>query len=253
MAAERFLALMDGLEAKHAPLVSKALEEAAVSFAQNAIAGGFSYVILPQASAYLQQVLESIWTASITESHVVFREVYTDSFWKTKADERLSSLVENYIANYRPGVAQQILDTTQRQIRASLSGGLLAGQAADEVYAELLDNIPGVSGIRGLLISRTEIHSATQFASWQLARRSSVRLRKIWNSINDLHTRDFGESGKISAFNHRVMDQTSVGVDDHFLVPRLGGGFEPLMFPGDPRASAGNFINCRCIQLYERA
>lgn len=253
MAAERFLTLMDELEAAFAPRLAPPLEAAAREFALNAIQGGFAHVILPQMARDLQAVLTELWTESIRQTYAVFTEEYADGFPAAKADDLLTNLIENYINGYRPGIAQQILDTTQRQIRASLSGGLLAGQAADEVYAELLETLPGVSGIRGLLVSRTEIHSATQFASWQFARRSSVRLRKVWNSVNDLRTRDFGEGGKISAFNHRVMDQSSVGVDDHFLVPRVGGGFEHLMFPGDPRGSAGNIINCRCIQLYERA
>jgi hypothetical protein len=57
---------------------------------------------------------------------------------------------------------------------------------------------------------------------------------KVWISALDERTRQ----GK---FNHLEMNQKRVPLDKPFNVSG-----EKLMFPGDPKGSAGNVVNCRC-------
>jgi hypothetical protein len=248
---EQQLALLDQLEKANSKSLADVLQAAAISMAVQ-----FRQTRLPNMPAIsalpsINTELRKIWTAAIAGSTEIFMAEFAEGFPQSKATP--IQIIETFIAAYRQGAAQQILDTTQRQVRALMAGGLAAGQSADAVYSELLEKMPEISSIRSLLITRTEVHAATQFASWQLARRSVIPLVKVWNATPDDKTRDFGQLGKISQFNHRVMDGKKVGINAPFSIPRIVGGFEQLMFPGDPHGSAGNIINCRCIQTYERA
>lgn len=247
MDVEAQLDLMDRLEADFRPRLEDSLADGMLAMLE---AFRLTRLPGPEPLDHLQKLdglLRELWTAAARGSSSLMA-----AFLEAKADT-VRDLVDQYIQQFGANTARQILDTSRRQIRDMMTGGLAAGQAADAVYGELLEKIPQIAAVRSLLISRTEIHSATQFAAWQLARRSSVPLVKVWNSVNDERTRDFGELGRISQFNHRVMDGQRAALNDSFLVPRIIGGYENLMFPGDPRGSAGNVINCRCIQTYERA
>lgn len=248
---EQQLALLDQLEQANSKPLADVLQAAAISmaaqFRQTHLPTGPAISALPSIAAELRK----IWVAAMDGSTAIFMDEFKDGYPSTKAAP--IEIIETFISSYRADAAQQILDTTQRQVRSLMAGGLAAGESADAVYAELLEKIPEVSSVRALLITRTEVHAATQFASWQLARRSLVPLVKVWNSVPDTRTRDFGTAGRIAQFNHRVMDGKKTSLNSSFSIPRLVGGYEELMFPGDPRGSAGNVINCRCIQTYERA
>ncbi len=169
-----------------------------------------------------------------------------------KAGETIFAAIDNFASQYRAGLAQQLVDTTQRQIRNLVAGGLSSGQAADAVYADILEKLPGLSNLRALLITRTELHAAAQYAAWKTALSSSLPLVKVWYSVNDTQTRDFGEVGAVSQFNHRRMHGVREQLSVPFTIPRIDGAYENLMFPGDPHGSAGNVINCRCIMSFER-
>lgn len=252
-ARERFLDLMDRLERQFAPQVTDLLEKDMLALTDAFRLTRLSAAGLPDAPRELSSILRSLWASSITEASSAFIDEYREGFPSSTKAADIPGLIESYIQNLRPQVASQILETSRTQVRDLMTGGLASGESADAVYRTLLEKIPSLSETRGILISRTEIHAATQFAAWQLARRSSIPLVKVWSSVSDERTRDFGELGKISAFNHRTMDGVRADLNDVFLVPRIIGGYEALMFPGDPRGSASNIINCRCIQLYERA
>lgn len=191
--------------------------------------------------------LRNVWAAAIQGATDLFAAEFRDGF-PAEQKSLATDILELFATRLRPQTAEQILTTSQSQIRDLISGGLASGDAADLVYADLVERLPELSGVRTLLISRTEIHAATQFASWQMARRSLVKLDKIWHTVLDDRTRDFPSSD----FSHRLMHGVRRPLTEFFSVPRFGGT-EQLMFPGDPAGSAGNVINCRCIQTYVRA
>lgn len=63
------------------------------------------------------------------------------------------------------------------------------------------------------------------------------QVRRTWRASRDKRTRD----------THREMDGQEVGIDEPFESP--SGAF--LRYPGDPRAPAGETINCRCVVTHE--
>jgi hypothetical protein len=192
-----------------------------------------------------------LWAASIRGAAEALSAAHPEGFTSIKGTpDYLELILSRFVTQYGRTQSEQILATTSEQIRNLVLGGLTQGQAQEAVFAQILDNVEGTATLRATIITRTEVHSAMQFASNELAKLSQVRLRKTWVAVIDDRTR--GNFTRRDEFNHRAMQGQSVPLDSPFLVPRRNGTLEPLAFPGDPSGSAGNIINCRCVQIYER-
>ena len=111
-----------------------------------------------------------------------------------------------------------------------------------EVIAKAIaKKIGGVNSIsRAMTIARTETHKAantTQYTKAELAaQESGLKVEVEWIATNDGRVRD----------NHRHAD----GQKRHIGQPFNVGG-EAMRYPSDPRASAKNTINCRCVLGYD--
>ena len=90
---------------------------------------------------------------------------------------------------------------------------------------------------QALRIARTETTAASNYAATVSSSVSGVLMDKVWISALDARTRQAPDS----KFDHYDMNQTRVPLDKPFNVSG-----EKLMFPGDPKGSGGNVINCRC-------
>ena len=90
---------------------------------------------------------------------------------------------------------------------------------------------------QALRIARTETTAASNYAATVSSSVSGVLMDKVWVSALDARTRQEPES----RFDHYHMNQVKVPLEEAFNVSG-----EKLMFPGDPKGSGGNVINCRC-------
>ena len=90
---------------------------------------------------------------------------------------------------------------------------------------------------QALRIARTETTAASNYAATVSSSVSGVLMDKVWVSALDARTRQAPDS----KFDHYHMNQVKVPLEDAFNVSG-----EKLMFPGDPKGSGGNVINCRC-------
>ena len=133
----------------------------------------------------------------------------------------------------------QTANTTQSDIRKVLNRALAAEEPTERVIASIL-SAQGFSRFRAETIARTEVHSAAMFASEKTAENISattgLQILKKWVPALDDRTR----------ISHAAMvSHKSIAMDEFFIV-----GGEKLKRPGDPRGSAGNIINCRCVLVY---
>lgn len=107
------------------------------------------------------------------------------------------------------------------------------------------ESIPDIADrIRGLFeetykhraetIARTEVISANNKASLEGMRQCGIKT-KTWLAALDERTREA----------HAAADGQTVNIDESFSV-----GGESLDFPGDPKGSPGNIINCRCTIIW---
>lgn len=134
------------------------------------------------------------------------------------------------------GITKFTQDTVNRLIVLGLQEQMSIGQIQDMIIGT-----PGLPPLNGTLeqrarrIARTEIISASNAGSLEGALSTGLEFKKQWLSTPDDRTRD----------DHIEAGGQTVGKREPF---RVGG--EELDYPGDPRGSAGNVINCRCTQIY---
>lgn len=97
-----------------------------------------------------------------------------------------------------------------------------------------------ISRVRATTIARTEVVSASNMGSImgaeEQAAQFGVDLDKFWLATQDGRTRDA----------HNIANGQSRKIKQAFVVDG-----ELLDFPGDPKGSPGNVINCRCAVTYE--
>jgi uncharacterized protein with gpF-like domain len=146
-----------------------------------------------------------------------------------------------------------ITETTRQLIINLVSIGQDAGEGVDQIGRRMTDVVPAMSRYRANLIARTETHGAANFGAWRTSQAIGTRRVREWISTEDPRTRDFGEGdAEVDEFNHRRMNGVREDGNGFFQVPHKNGGTEALRFPGDPNASPGNTINCRCAVAYVR-
>jgi len=81
------------------------------------------------------------------------------------------------------------------------------------------------------MVARTGTPGAANFGAQAAANATGLILRKDWVAAGGGRTRD----------DHRRAGGRVVAMDAPFIV-----GGDRLMYPGDPRGSAEQVINCRC-------
>lgn len=132
-------------------------------------------------------------------------------------------------------------------IRKELEEGFAAGEGIKEVAARLTQ-VAGLTEPRAKTVARTEMISAANAGSYLqvvAAGFDSSDTTKIWLATEDTRTR----------LSHRHADEQDVPLLDEFSVDIYSGdvktGSEEMEFPGDPVATPGNVINCRCSLAFE--
>lgn len=245
------LALFNDLEDRQAMLLEAALVSGMDEMLGKQIRPNASVEMSAAARGRISLVLSRLWSDTVRES--VGQVEAELAALSAKAEPALTNrILTDYIGRHGGYRAAQIILTTEHQIRDMMLGGMAAGEAQAAVFANISERIPELAKTRALLITRTETHTANQFASQQFAEASALALTKTWHSVIDDRTRRFGLLGRQDAFNHLVMNGVTAPLREAFAVPTRAGGFESLLFPGHPGGSAGNTINCRCVQTYER-
>lgn len=142
-------------------------------------------------------------------------------------------------------LTQEITDTTIEDIRKILTRAELEGQTLNEIINYIEDL--GYTQYRGERIARTETTKASGVGSMVGALSTGLQTVKEWISVQDRRTRQKPKD----QFDHFHMDGVTVGMDEYFFVPSKLGAAEQMLYPGDPTASAGNLVNCRCTMGFD--
>ena len=141
-------------------------------------------------------------------------------FLVTNEGSRITSVRQSYI----------------KYLTQIMSKGIEEGKTISMISTDMTKLIKSRNFYRwqALRIARTETTAASNYAATVSSSVSGVLMDKVWISALDERTRQ-------GRFNHLVMNQKRVPLDKAFNVSG-----EKLMFPGDPKGSGGNVINCRC-------
>lgn len=121
--------------------------------------------------------------------------------------------------------------------------GINEGKSISKIATELEKLIGRRSFYRwqSLRIARTEATAAANRAAYVAGQTSGVLMEKVWISATDNRTRRVPRD----KFDHLHMNGVAVGQTENFVV-RGKQGNELMLYPGDPKGSAGNVIQCRC-------
>lgn len=130
--------------------------------------------------------------------------------------------------------------TVHERIKRELEAGISKGETSKELAARVRSSF-NVEAQHAETIALTETSAA-----YGLSRHESLAglgfERRQWLSAQDGNVRDA----------HVLMDGQSAPMDEPFIVPMANGGIEEMQHPGDAKASAGNVIRCRCVEIAAR-
>ncbi len=126
---------------------------------------------------------------------------------------------------------RHINETTRKEVIRIIKEGLEQGLAIYDIEQRLIDYFSWCSRMRAETIARTETLRVVNFGHLEAFRQSEIVAMKQWVATQDERVRDA----------HLEADGQVVELDEPFEV-----GGEYLDYPGDPKGSPENIINCRC-------
>lgn len=139
-------------------------------------------------------------------------------------------------------IVQDITSTMKEDILRILQKAVDGGWGIAETVKQLQSE--GLIKARARTIARTEINNAANAGHKIAAASLPYEVDKGWSAANDHRTRH----------SHQRVNGQWIDENDLFKVAIYQGdkliGYEEMDGPGDPKASAGNIINCRCRRLY---
>ena len=144
--------------------------------------------------------------------------------------------VQNWIRTNALEEATAITKTTAAQIRVTILESNKRGDTIDELTNELVDTFR-IKRLHANTIARTETVRAYNFATLEGFDASGLVTEIEWLTAGDEAVR----SDPLKA-DHASADGQRVPMGKDFSVSG-----ELLSFPGDPKGSASNVINCRCV------
>jgi Phage Mu protein F like protein len=162
-----------------------------------------------------------------------FQEGVSQARKTVSADSVYTHAVRDYIQQWSFEKAHLITDATKNVLKEKLQAAIDNGDSVQAFAKTVRDTFDGFEVARSVTIARTEITGSIGYGATETLSDEGYP-EKEWSAVGDERTRDA----------HDAADGQTVPIDQPFLV-----GGESLMFPGDPRGSPENVINCRCTPL----
>lgn len=145
-------------------------------------------------------------------------------------EERVLAWLDDYAFSQASDITSSIAELASEILQNAFTEGL-----GEEETATILQEAIGGDYSSAARIARTEMHTAANIGSDEAARATGLTIVKEWATTEDGRARQ----------SHVDADGQRRPMDEPFDVDG-----EALDFPGDPKGSAGNIINCRCVALY---
>jgi uncharacterized protein with gpF-like domain len=162
--------------------------------------------------------------------------------WATDAVNFLSTngipLISTVTGTHRDRMLQIIQDAIQEGYQQQLSTYDIV-----KLIETRLEDYKTESNFRADRIARTETVRGSNYGAMQGARALDFLVQKVWIAAMDNRTRP--APGEAVPYSHRYLNGKREALEQPF------NNGEPIMQPGDPKASAANTINCRCVVAFE--
>ncbi len=155
---------------------------------------------------------------------------------KAEIDDGYEEAVSMFVRRWGARKATQISNTSRVKIQRVITKGTTEGLDERAMGRLIMERVGGSMGARrARTIARTEAHSASQDAAFELVQASGIDVTKEWIAVEDERTRE----------DHLEVNGTELPMHEHFKV-----GDSEMLYPGDPTGLAEEVINCRCVCIY---
>ena len=146
--------------------------------------------------------------------------------------------VRNALNRFALIFVTDISRTTREQILAIFDKAAQEGWSYEKIAQVMLES--GMAQRRARVIARTEVHRGGMLGSLEGARSLPYEAQKVWVS---------GSGNRVRREPRDRFDHVELqGQTRDLEVPFRNE--EDIMYPGDPNASKGNSIQCRCVMNY---
>lgn len=193
----------------------------------------------------LFKLLMQMYTKSgVTMARYVYKTMPTVKQLESKATGRMGvsaqwlQAVKAYLAKYALQFVTDIMGTVREDMIDLFQKAENEGWSYEYLATKLLRE--GLAKRRARVIARTEVHRGAMAGSVQGANTLEYVVQKEWLSGHDNRVRRVPRD----KYDHRKLNGEVKEMHEPFV------NQEPIMFPGDPEASKGNTIQCRCVLNY---
>jgi uncharacterized protein with gpF-like domain len=245
--AQRTLAL----ENKFLPGVKKAISTFRASFINDLKTHGQQQAIsnldFKHFNERLTTIIQTIYkTAGLMGAKMQAEELKAAAKQKSGGfgvNEQWVRIVLQALKLHMINILADMTATMKEDILKVLNKAAKEGWSIDQIVKEL--NRGDIIEARARVIARTEINKAANAGHSAAAQTMPYEVDKGWSAARDHRTRH----------SHQAVNGQYVSETDKFKVPIYKGktleGYEEMDGPGDPTASAGNVVNCRCRRIFK--
>jgi hypothetical protein len=194
----------------------------------------------------MKNAYEKFYTRTVKAFYKDFLERHKDQTTNiiTKQDRDIISVilrfVEDQVGNRITQTVQNHYNDIKNIARESVRQGIEEGLGMDDIAKLISERQGEMDRWKARRIARTEVVTASNFGVETGAEEIPGNKRKIWISSFTKTSRGADSGDEV---DHMAMDGQRVQPNESFEEPMTG---EKLRYPGDPRASAKNTVNCRC-------
>jgi hypothetical protein len=183
-------------------------------------------------------------TAGVNGAKLTAKQVKRSVKGVTDDEARWQYVIEQYLKRYDlTQVSVEITNTLREQITAQLKKAEELGWSIEKTVSSL--NRAAFPKWMATRIVRTETNKAANTGSMVAATDTGIAMDKKWISTQDNRTRRIPRD----QYDHLDMNGRIVGMNERFVVPSTKS-VDAMLYPGDPAASVGNLVNCRCCVVF---
>tara|TARA_B100000427_G_scaffold327036_1_gene336897 strand:- start:2143 stop:2793 length:651 start_codon:yes stop_codon:yes gene_type:complete len=191
------------------------------------------------------KVIGSVWKtqfaiSGVEEMRRIFKIARKDPFDFVGSWSNYSEILEAHSSEFIENMADEIAQTTSREMQRLVSDGLNEGLPIKDI-ADLINADKRFNTNRGQLIARTEatrLHANASLTSIKDSNSFGITVKKGWIGNLDDDTRD---SHKY-LIKHYGQKENAIYPDEYFVIKESG---EKALGPGD-FSSPAEVCNCRC-------
>ena len=207
---------------------------------RSGIAAAVTYVTNDLANPELAKEIERLYSVvGLRHANIITRSLKQQERKGFGFNEEWVKFIQEYLRLHLiEKITFAVNATTRDFLLRVLQESISEGWGVDKTVRNLRES--GFSDFQAARIVRTEVNTAANVGVIAAGETYEYEMLKEWISINDRRTR--GNDPNDHA-NHVSLDGITIDFDDLFTDPRNG---DKLKHPGDPMASAGSIINCRC-------